>query len=272
MDLHFVDDVVRPTDRAGLTTVRPGDAILAGGTSVMADPGPGIRRLVDITTLGWPDLTIASDGLEIAATCTIDRLVHTGYPETWSATALFDWCARSLLASYKIWHTATVGGNICLALPAGAMTSMCSVLDASLLVWRADGTDATHRVDEVVVGNATTSLGTGDVLRSIHLPASALTSPVAMRRASYAEHGRSGAVVLARSTPDGVVVSVSGATVHPFAVPVSSTDPDVVVDACMAEIPDDAWFADAHGTVPWRRGVVPHLIRGVLADLSGRAS
>ncbi|MGZ8177833.1 FAD binding domain-containing protein [Williamsia sp. SKLECPSW1] len=269
MDLHFVDDVVRPVTRGDLPAPRPGDTLLAGGTAVMADPSPDIRRLVDLTSLHWPDLTVRQDGLEIAATCTIERLIHGEYPAAWQAVSLFAWCADSLLASYKIWHTATVGGNICLALPAGSMTSLCSVLDATLLVWHPDGTDSTHRVDEIVVGNARTVLRPGDVVRSVHLPASALAAPVAMRRISYAEYGRAGAVVLGRRTGDGVVVSVSGATVRPIVAVVASTDVDEIVSTCAAAVPDDAWFTDAHGTTEWRRAVVPHLVREVAEELVG---
>ncbi|MBE7162621.1 MAG: FAD binding domain-containing protein [Williamsia herbipolensis] len=271
MDLHFVDDVVRPTSREELPSPLPGDALLAGGTSVMAEPGRDLRRLVDLTTLGWPDLTVTDDGLEIAATCTIDRLVHADLPEDWLARPLFRWCADSLVASYKIWHTATVGGNVCLALPAGSMTALCSVLGASLVVWHPDGTDSVVSVADVVVGNQRNSLAPGDLLRSIHLPTAALTAPVAARRVSYAEYGRAGAVVLGRATDGGVVISVSGGTVRPFAIPVPSREPDEVVAACAAAVPEAAWFTDAHGTAEWRRAVVPHLVREVVTELGSAA-
>jgi CO/xanthine dehydrogenase FAD-binding subunit len=269
MDLHFVDDVVRPASREDLPSPMPGDAPLAGGTSVMAEPNRDIRRLVDLTALGWPDLTVTDAGLEIAATCTIDRLVHADLPETWAARSLFRWCADSLYASHKIWHTATVGGNVCLALPAGSMTSLCSVLDASLVVWHPDGSDSDMAVEELVVGNQRNSLAPGDVLRSIHFPVAALTARVAARRVSYSEYGRAGAVVLGRATGDGAVISVSGGTVRPFTIPVPSADPDDIVSACAAAIPDTAWFTDAHGTAEWRRGVVPHLVREVAVELAG---
>lgn len=269
MDLHFVDDVVRPASREELPSPLPGDIPLAGGTSVMAEPHRDTRRLVDLTALGWPDLTVTDDGLEIAATCTIDRLVHAEFPQSWTARSLFGWCADSLYASYKIWHTATVGGNVCLALAAGAMSSLCSVLDASLLVWHPDGTDSRMAVAELVVGNQRSSLAAGDVLRSINLPIAALTARVAARRVSYSEYGRAGAVVLGRVTDDGVVVSVSGGTVRPFAIPVASEDPEAIVSACTTAIPGAAWFTDAHGTAEWRRAVVPHLVREVAVELAG---
>ncbi len=234
----------------------------------MSDPNPSLRRLVDLTTLAWPDLVVDESGLEIAATCTIERLITAEYPATWRATPLFERSAHTLLASYKIWHAATVGGNICLALPAGAMISMCSALDAELLVWHADGTDGVHTTAEVVTGVAETSLATGDVLRSIRLPATALAQPVAMRSASYAHLGRSGAVAIGRRTPDGTVISVTAATRHPYVVTVDSTDPDTVAAEVISAIPETGYHTDAHGTSRWRIAVTDHLVREVLYELN----
>ena len=37
----------------------------------------------------------------------------------------------SFLASLKIWNAATVGGNICMSLPAGPMISLTAALEAT---------------------------------------------------------------------------------------------------------------------------------------------
>lgn len=267
MDQHGVTSVLRPRARHELAALTPTDGLLAGGTSLMSDPNPSLRRLVDLTTLDWPDLVVDADGLEIAATCTIERLITADHPTHWRAAALFEQSAHTLLASYKIWHTATVGGNICLALPAGAMISMCSALDAELVVWHADGTDSVHSTAEVVTGNAQTSLATEDVLRSIRIPAAALSQRTALRKASYAHLGRSGAVVIARRTPTGVVVSVTAATRRPYVIEVASTDSDVVAQQVLSDIPREGFHTDAHGTAPWRMSVTEYLIRDAVAEV-----
>ena len=41
----------------------------------------------------------------------------------WAAYPLIWQCVNSLLGSFKVWNVATVAGNICMALPAGPMTS-----------------------------------------------------------------------------------------------------------------------------------------------------
>ncbi len=268
MDLHGVTSVLRPRGRHELVGLDRHDGLLAGGTSLMSDPNPSLRRLVDLTTLHWPDLVVDDDGLEVAATCTIERLITAEFPVVWRAVSLFEQCAHALLASYKIWHTATVGGNVCLALPAGAMISLCSALDARLLVWHPDGTDSVHTTAEVVTGVAQTSLATGDVLRSIRFPVNALTGRAALRKASYAQLGRSGAVVIARRTPSGVVVSVTAATRRPYVVEVASIDPAGVARAVVSSIPADGYHTDAHGTATWRTAVSEHLIAEAVAEVT----
>ena len=41
---------------------------------------------------------------------------------------LFDESIDCFLMSFKIWNTATVGGNVCLSLPAGAMVSSVTLM------------------------------------------------------------------------------------------------------------------------------------------------
>src|SRR4051794_5912175 len=85
----------------------------------------------------------------------------------WSAAPLFHQCCTAQLASFKIWRTATVGGNVCLSLPVGAMISLASALDAGLVVWCADGGDYRLPVTEFVTASSANVLAGDDVLRSI---------------------------------------------------------------------------------------------------------
>jgi CO/xanthine dehydrogenase FAD-binding subunit len=55
---------------------------------------------------------------------------------SWAAHPLFYQCCTALFGSFKVWNVATVGGNICTALPAGPMTSLFAALDAEALIWR----------------------------------------------------------------------------------------------------------------------------------------
>lgn len=267
MDLHTIDSVLIPRDRADLSGLGAQDGVLAGGTWLMSQPQPGLRRLVDLAGMRWPDVVIDAGSLEVAATCSIERLINASYPPDWTATVLFGQCARALLASFKIWRAATVGGNICLGLPAGAMISLCAALDAELLIWRRDGTDERCAITEFVIDINETTLCAGDVLRAITFPSAALSQPIALRKIAYSALGRSGALVTGRLDGHDIVLGVSAGTRRPIVLRVPA-DPEGVFEAA-AGIPGAEFHTDAHGTVEWRRAVTAQLAREVAEELTG---
>ncbi|WP_207842536.1 FAD binding domain-containing protein [Williamsia soli] len=268
MDLHTIDSVTTPRTRSDLADLCATDGLMAGGTWLMSEPQPHLRRIVDLSGMDWPDLTITEAGLDIAATCSISSLVAATHPAEWAATSVFRQAAQALLASFKIWQNATVGGNICLGFPAGAMISMASALEAELLVWRADGTDLRCSTAEFVTGIAQTILRPGDVLRSIRLPAAALRQRTVLRKMAMSPLGRSGAVVIGRATPTGILVSVTAATDVPYVIATDSVEPMTVLEQVYSAIPTDAYYSDPHGEAGWRRQITGVLTRAVVAELA----
>src|SRR5437899_1225608 len=119
MDLNRVAEIVRPRRRESLPGWREGGAWLGGGSWLILELQPAFERLVDLESLGWPALAITEEGLTIAATCRIAELYHFTAPTEWTAAPLIGQCCNALLASFKIWNEATVGGNLCMSLPAG---------------------------------------------------------------------------------------------------------------------------------------------------------
>jgi CO/xanthine dehydrogenase FAD-binding subunit len=283
MDLHTVEVVDAPTHRAALWPLGPHDAVLAGGTWLFSEPQLHLRRLVDLTALGWQPVVLRDGGyaeeqagIELAATCTIERLSRlsaelTALQPDWTAAPLLEQCCGALLASFKIWHTATVGGNVCLSFPAGAMISLISALDGTVTVWRPDGTDYRLPVAQFVTGDSRNVLARGDVLRSVHLPATALRATTAFRKLAPAPLGRSGIVVIGRrETPrDGgrFVLSITAATKRPYVFEFEGVPDAAAVQEAHASIPDDAWTVDAHGDPDWRRAVTLLLAEQVRAEL-----
>lgn len=235
----------------------PGEVVIAGGTWLMSEPQPGTTGFVDLTTLDWPDIEITAEGMRIGATCTIARLlawVERDAPATWTALSLARPSADALLASFKIWNTATVGGNVCQAFAAGAMIAMLSTLDATALIWTPDGGERRIAVADLVVDNAATSLAPGEVVRALDIPAHALTARVGLQKIALAELGRSGAVVTARVDPDGSAVFVVTAAVRRprvlrfGRVPGAGELRDAVASAT-------DFYTDPLGSADWRRGV-----------------
>ena len=94
-----------------------------------------LDTLIDLESLGWPALQASADGLDIAATCRIAELDRFAGAARVDRGAAFRECCRSFLASFKIWNAATVGGNICMSLPAGPMISLTVALEGVYTLW-----------------------------------------------------------------------------------------------------------------------------------------
>ena len=141
MDLNTITELCQPQDRNDLPAWRDGDAWLAGGSWLFSEPQPALTRLIDLGGLGWPALEIGADGLRIGATCSLAQLAAAELPSTWRAAPLFRQSCRALLGSFKIWNAATVGGDLCMALPAGPMAALTTALDGSCVIWTPDGTE-----------------------------------------------------------------------------------------------------------------------------------
>ncbi|WP_460775480.1 FAD binding domain-containing protein [Microbacterium sp. GXF7504] len=245
----------------------PGEVVLAGGTWLMSEPQPDTTGFVDLTGLGWDEIDATDEGLRIGATCTIANLLAwaegraaTTPPADWTAVSMIPDAVNALLASFKIWNTATVGGNICRSFAAGAMVSLTAGLDGVAEIWTPAGGTRHQAVAEFVTGNGTNTLAPGEVLRSVFVPASALRSRALLRKIALAELGRSGAVVTGRRDEDGACVFVvTAATLTPTVlryagVPAAAELADAVAAA-------SGYYTDPLGSADWRRGV-----SGVLAE------
>ncbi len=179
MDMNTIEAVVPTTDPAQW---REGDAWLAGGTVLFSYGSTVLKRLLDLGQAEWPAISVTDAGIELAATCTVAELyalplsAETASRE-WPGLALIRPCCDSFVASFKIWNMSTVGGNICTGLPAGPMTSLCAGLDGLATILSPDGSSRNVPVADVVTGDMQTVLAPGELLRSIQLPASALSSP-----------------------------------------------------------------------------------------------
>ncbi|WP_243076063.1 FAD binding domain-containing protein [Microbacterium sp. SS28] len=278
MDIDTVTSYRRALTRADLA-LAPGETVMAGGTWLMSEPQPDTTGFVDLTTLDWPDLQVTDEGLRIGATCTIARLVawargratDAAPPAAWTALSIVPDAANALLASFKIWNTATVGGNVCRSFAAGAMVSLCAGLDGVAIVWTPDGGERSIPVADLVTGNGTNSLEPGEVLRAVELPARALEARAALRKIALAEHGRSGAVVTGRVDVGGAAVfGITAATLTPVvlryaALPESAT---LAADIQAAR----GYYTDPLGAADWRRGVAGVLAEQIRAELEGAAA
>jgi CO/xanthine dehydrogenase FAD-binding subunit len=274
MDLNTITEIARPRRRADVAAWRPGDAWLAGGTWLYSEPQPRLSRLIDLAGFGWQRIEITPSGLEIAATCTIAELDATTLPRNWVAAPLFNQCCRSFLASFKIWNMATVGGNLCMSLPAGPMISLTAALDGVCKIWTPEGRERRVAVIDFVVAPQRNALLPGELLRAIALPAEALMRRTAFRQISLTPLGRSAALVIGTHSPrdDSFALTVTAATPRPIKLAFAALpSPQALRERLETEIPGHAYFNDLHGAPAWRAHMTLRFAEEIRRELAGAA-
>ena len=273
MDLNTVSEVARPRTRAQLPVWTAGDAWLAGGTWLFSEPQAHLTRLIDLTDLKWPALTVDDIRLTIAATCTVAQLDAFAPPPEWIASPLISQCCRAFLASFKIWKTATIGGNICMSLPAGPMIALAAALDGVCTIWQADGGERKVPVAGFVTGNQLNVLTPGDLLRQIDIPIAALKRRSAFRQISLTPVGRSAALLIGSVDSHGAfALTVTASTARPVQLTFARIPKtEELREAILQRIPDALYHNDVHGKPAWRQHMTLRLAEEILGELQGAA-
>jgi CO/xanthine dehydrogenase FAD-binding subunit len=273
MDLPTIQHVRRPARAEEIAPWEDGFAWLAGGTWLFSEPQLDLHTLIDLQSLRWPALRASADGLEIAATCTVaelDRYVEQAPPE-WTAAPLFRLCCRSFLSSFKIWNEATVGGNVCMSLPAGPMISLTAALEGVATLWPRGGEPRRVPVVEFVTGNHANVLAPGELLRSIFLPAHALRKRFAFRRFTLTHLGRSEVLLIGTRCPQRgeFRLTITAATLRPmqlrFAAPPAADELRGTIDEA---VPPGLYLDDVHGSPAHRKHLTHYFAQQIRSELA----
>jgi CO/xanthine dehydrogenase FAD-binding subunit len=270
VDITTIEEVIREAPNPPGPLWRPGDAWLAGGTWLFSDQQPDVRRLIDLAPLGWNSLVTDADGLAIGAMCTIADLYALAGPPDWTAAPLLRTSCEAFLASFKVWNSATVGGNVCMSLPASPMITMTVALEATYALWSASGRERCVEAADFVTGNHANVLGPGELLRSIHIPSSALRKRYAYRRFTLTHMGRSTIFMIATQTPgtDDLLLTITAGTTHPVRLAFDAMPTTDALAQGIDGINDDVWFDDPNGTPDHRRHLAAHFAEEIRIELS----
>ncbi|WP_433449852.1 FAD binding domain-containing protein [Streptomyces sp. CA-142005] len=270
MDLNTITEVVRqPSDRPG-EDWHDGDAWLAGGTWLYSVDQPDLHRLIDLTALRWEPLVPTADGgLEISATCTIRDLHAFACPVDWTAGILLRASCEAFLSSFKVWNAATVGGNICMALPAGPMITLTVALEAQYELWAPDGSVRVVDALGFVTGEHRNILAPGEILRRVTVPAHALRRRTAHRRFSLTRLGRSTVFLIGTQRPveADLLLTVTAGTTRPVRIAFDAVPDARTLRQSIDALPADVWFADPNGTPDHRRHLTQHFAEEIRREL-----
>jgi CO/xanthine dehydrogenase FAD-binding subunit len=275
MNLNTIVEVKRPASADDITKWREGYAWLAGGTWLFSTPQIATDTLIDLQALSWPAFKVTADGLDIAATCTIAELDRFQAPPDWTAAPLLPLCCRAFLASFKIWNAATVGGNICMSLPAGPMITLTTALEAIYTLWPRDAELREVAAIDFVTGNHANVLQPGELLRSIHIPRQALTKRFASHRSSLTHLGRSAVFLIGTRSADAddLLLTVTAATPRPVQLHFDhAPSADELRHAIDAQIPADGYFDDVHGSPAYRRRLTYYSAEQIRAELASQGA
>ncbi|MFF8404036.1 FAD binding domain-containing protein [Streptomyces sp. NPDC014846] len=270
MDLTTITEVVRrPSERPG-TDWREGDAWLAGGTWLYSTEQPGLRRLIDLTALRWEPLVPTDEGLEIGATCTVQHLYAHPWPRRRTAGILFRKSCEAFLSSFKVWNAATVGGNICMSLPAGPMITLTVALEARYELWAPDGSVRWVDALDFVTGDHRNVLGPGEILRRVTVPEQALRKRTAHRRFTLTRLGRSTVFLVGTQRPgaNDLLLTVTAGTTRPVRFAFDSLPDARTLRQSIDAVPAGLWFADPNGTPDHRRHLTRYFAEEIRRELT----
>jgi CO/xanthine dehydrogenase FAD-binding subunit len=273
VDITTIEEVVRRPSNPPGPMWRRGDAWLAGGTWLFSDRQPELRRLIDLAPLGWNDLSASDAGLEIGAMCTVHDLYEFVAPPGWRAAALLRTSCEAFLASFKVWNSATVGGNVCMSLPAGPMITLTVALEAKYRLWSASGVERTVDAADFVTGNHQNVLEPGELLRSIHIPSSALRKRQTHRRFTLTRMGRSTIFMIATQSPgrNDLSLVITAGTTHPVRLTFDDMPSDDVLAHRIDGISADVWFDDPNGSPGHRKHLAKHYAEEIRTEFSTAA-
>ncbi|MHA2393292.1 MAG: FAD binding domain-containing protein [Promethearchaeota archaeon] len=111
--------------------------IIAGGTDLLIDKPESAKVLVDIKGLGLSYVRNTNNGIAIGATTCFNTLIGSPLLQMHPYKVVSD--AAKEIGHYNLRHIATIGGNICNAVPSADIPVALMVLDTDAVITGSNG-------------------------------------------------------------------------------------------------------------------------------------
>jgi carbon-monoxide dehydrogenase medium subunit len=169
MDAHFKPEHYhRPTDLETASTLlaQRGARVIAGGTDLLVNGPADTKSLVDINGLGLRYIR-EEEGLRIGVTSTFADLLRSPLLASYPYHVISD--VSGELGHHNLRHVATIGGNICNAVPSADTPIALIALDAEAVIHGPSG-ERTVPLDGFFKFVRETVLAEGEFLKEIAVP------------------------------------------------------------------------------------------------------
>ena len=269
MDLYNVETYLRPQSLPEVSNWQSDWNWLAGGTWIFNQSQPQVKTLVDMQRLDWSEIEVNSEALIIGATCIQNHLLDYAFPAGWTATEALKDAVREL-ASFKLSHAATVGGNLCLALSASTFAPVMVALNASYEILKPGGEAYSTDAADFQIAPQQTILKPGEVLRRITIPIWNLAQwQTSFKRMAVYTSGYAIAIVVTAYHPQTQQVrfGIGGSVKAPRLIEFDDVPtPEQIVEA-IADIEPQAYIEDERGSAAYRRHLTKVLMQRGIADI-----
>ena len=140
--------------------------ILAGATDVYVGENQGTDAYLDITRIGLSYIEKREGNIAIGAGTTFDELIRSTLVQEEAACL---WEAAKNLADKTIRNVATIGGNICTAVPSGDSLTPLLALDAKFIL-KSSNEERTVEAKDFFLGVRKTARKANEILKEIVFP------------------------------------------------------------------------------------------------------
>ncbi len=140
---------------------------IAGGTDLLVEKNPQVEVLIDITGLGLSYIKSDGQGIRIGATTVLADIETSPILSKGPYNIMMQ--AAHAMGTPQIRNLATIGGNICNAVPSADSAPALLVLDAILVIAGPAG-ERSMDIAEFFQGARKNALDRGELLTEIQLP------------------------------------------------------------------------------------------------------